>query len=91
MNKVTRQVLYTLCNDTANISINSNKTIAVQKKAINRDKIVDMNTPSFIEDHIAQLPALKLLMNIGWQYLTDRKSTRLNSSHLRASRMPSSA
>ncbi len=29
-----------------------------------------MNTPSFIEDHISQLPALKLLMNIGWQYLT---------------------
>lgn len=29
-----------------------------------------MNTPSFIEDYISQLPALKLLMNMGWQYLT---------------------
>ena len=56
--------------NTANVIINFNKTIVVPKKAINKDKSIDMNTPSFIEDHIAQLPALKLLMNIGWQYLT---------------------
>lgn len=29
-----------------------------------------MNTPSFIEDHISQIPALKLLMNMGWKYLS---------------------
>ena len=28
-----------------------------------------MNTPSFIEDHIAQLPALKLLMNIMMRFM----------------------
>ena len=28
-----------------------------------------MDTPSFKEDHISQLPALKLLMNMGWKYL----------------------
>ena len=67
---VGNHVLYTLCIDTANVIINFNKTIVVPKKAINKDKSIDMNTPSFIEDHIAQLPALKLLMNIGWQYLT---------------------
>lgn len=29
-----------------------------------------MEVPSFIEDHISQLPALKLLMNMGWQYIS---------------------
>ena len=29
-----------------------------------------MNIPSFIEDHISQIPALKLLMNMGWKYLS---------------------
>ena len=29
-----------------------------------------METPSFKEDHISQLPALKLLMNMGWKYLS---------------------
>lgn len=29
-----------------------------------------MNNPSFIEDHISQVPALKLLMNMGWKYLS---------------------
>ena len=67
---VGNHVLYTLCIDTAKIVINFNKTIVVPKNAINKDKTIDMSTPSFIEDHIAQLPALKLLMNIGWQYLT---------------------
>ena len=28
-----------------------------------------MAVPSFKEDHISQLPALKLLMNMGWKYL----------------------
>ncbi|HNV30670.1 MAG: type I restriction endonuclease subunit R [Cyclobacteriaceae bacterium] len=29
-----------------------------------------MSAPSFREDHISQLPALKLLMNMGWKYLS---------------------
>jgi type I restriction enzyme R subunit len=29
-----------------------------------------MNIPSFKEDHISQIPALKLLMNMGWKYLS---------------------
>lgn len=33
-----------------------------------------MNTPSFKEDHISQLPALKLLMNMGWKYLTPEQA-----------------
>jgi len=31
-------------------------------------------TPSFIEDHISQIPALKLLMNLGWKYLTPEQA-----------------
>ncbi|MBR9920309.1 MAG: type I restriction endonuclease subunit R [Bacteroidetes bacterium] len=30
--------------------------------------------PSFIEDHISQIPALQLLINMGWQYLTPDKA-----------------
>jgi type I restriction enzyme R subunit len=33
-----------------------------------------MAVPSFKEDHISQLPALKLLMNMGWKYLTLEQS-----------------
>ncbi|TDO05390.1 type I restriction endonuclease subunit R [Sunxiuqinia elliptica] len=33
-----------------------------------------MNTPSFKEDHISLLPALKLLMNMGWKYLTPEQA-----------------
>jgi len=29
-----------------------------------------MGTPSFIENHISRIPALKLLMILGWKYLT---------------------
>lgn len=29
-----------------------------------------MDTPSFKEDHISQIPALKLMMNMGWKYLS---------------------
>ena len=32
-----------------------------------------------------------LLDRVGWRSATDRKSTRLNSSHIQKSRMPSSA
>ncbi|MCX2679618.1 type I restriction endonuclease subunit R [Galbibacter sp. EGI 63066] len=33
-----------------------------------------MNVPSFKEDHISQLPALKLLMNMGWKYLSPEQA-----------------
>src|SRR5690606_26001067 len=33
-----------------------------------------MEVPSFKEDHISQLPALKLLMNMGWNYLTPEQA-----------------
>lgn len=36
-----------------------------------------METPSFIEDHVAQIPALKLLMNLGWKYLTPDQALAL--------------
>ena len=46
-----------------------------------------MSTPSFIEDHIAQLPALKLLMNIAIHLhvpLVGMYSTRSASAELRS-------
>lgn len=33
-----------------------------------------METPSYKEDHISQLPALKLLMNMGWKYLSPEEA-----------------
>jgi type I restriction enzyme R subunit len=33
-----------------------------------------MAVPSFKEDHISQLPALKLLMNMGWKYITPEQA-----------------
>lgn len=33
-----------------------------------------MNIPSFKEDHISQLPALKLLMTMGWKYLSPEQA-----------------
>ena len=33
-----------------------------------------MAVPSFKEDHISQLPALKLLMNMGWKYISPEQA-----------------
>ncbi len=33
-----------------------------------------MNTPSFIEDHISQIPALQLLVNLGFTYLSPEEA-----------------
>src|SRR5690606_37386867 len=33
-----------------------------------------MTVPSFKEDHISQLPALKLLMTMGWKYLSPEQA-----------------
>ncbi len=36
-----------------------------------------MDTPSFKEDHISQIPALQLLQNFGYQYLTQEEALQL--------------
>lgn len=36
-----------------------------------------MNTPSFKEDHISQIPALQLLQKLGGQYLTPEEALQL--------------
>ena len=35
--------------------------------------------PSFLEDHISQIPALQLLQNLGWKYLTPDETVALRS------------
>ena len=35
--------------------------------------------PSFLEDEISQIPALQLLQNLGWQYLTPAESVSLRA------------
>jgi type I restriction enzyme, R subunit len=36
-----------------------------------------MDTPSFKEDHISQIPALQLLQNLGYKYLTPEEALQL--------------
>ncbi len=38
--------------------------------------------PSFLEDHISQIPALQLLQNLGWEYLTPAETVSLRSGKL---------
>ena len=38
--------------------------------------------PSFLEDHISQIPALQLLQNLGWQYLTPAEAVTLRGGKL---------
>lgn len=38
--------------------------------------------PSFLEDHISQIPALQLLQNLGWQYLTPDDAVALRGGKL---------
>lgn len=42
-------------------------------------------TPLFLEDHISQIPALQLLQNLGWEYLTPEEALKLRGG--RASRV----
>lgn len=39
-----------------------------------------MNTPSFKEDHISQIPALQMLVNLGYSYLSPAEAERLRGS-----------
>jgi type I restriction enzyme R subunit len=36
-----------------------------------------MDMPSFLEDHISQIPALQLLVNMGWRYLSPAEALAL--------------
>ena len=36
-----------------------------------------MNAPSYLEDHISQVPAIQLLINMGYQYLTPTRAMEL--------------
>jgi type I restriction enzyme R subunit len=38
-----------------------------------------MKTPSFIEDHVSQIPALQLLINLGYEYLSPSKALELRN------------
>ncbi len=35
-----------------------------------------MNTPSFKEDHISQIPALQMLVKLGYRYLSTAEAER---------------
>jgi type I restriction enzyme R subunit len=39
-----------------------------------------MDTPSFKEDHISQIPALQMLVNLGYTYLNPSEAERLRGS-----------
>jgi type I restriction enzyme R subunit len=39
--------------------------------------MIPVETPSFKEDHISQIPALQLLQNLGWKYLTPEEALAL--------------
>jgi type I restriction enzyme R subunit len=39
-----------------------------------------MDTPSFKEDHISQIPALQLLQKLGYQYLTPEEALQLRGN-----------
>jgi type I restriction enzyme, R subunit len=43
---------------------------------------VSQQLPSFLEDHISQIPALQLLQNLGWKYLTPSEANLLRSGKL---------
>ena len=43
---------------------------------------MSQNLPSFLEDHISQIPALQLLQNLGWRYLTPAEAVSLRGGKL---------
>ena len=43
---------------------------------------MSQNLPSFLEDHISQVPALQLLQNLGWQFLTRAESVAYRAGKL---------
>jgi type I restriction enzyme R subunit len=43
---------------------------------------MSQSLPSFLEDHISQIPALQLLQNLGWNYLTPAEAVKLRGGKL---------
>lgn len=43
---------------------------------------MSQSLPSFLEDHISLIPALQLLQNLGWRYLTSEEAVSLRGSKL---------
>jgi type I restriction enzyme R subunit len=39
-----------------------------------------MQTPSFLEDHVSQIPAIQLLINMGYQYLSPSRALELRNN-----------
>jgi type I restriction enzyme R subunit len=39
-----------------------------------------MNTPSFKEDHISQIPALQMLINMGYSYLSQEEALQVRGN-----------
>jgi type I restriction enzyme R subunit len=44
--------------------------------------MMSQELPSLLEDHISQIPALQLLQNLGWHYLTPTEAVKLRSGKL---------
>jgi type I restriction enzyme, R subunit len=40
-----------------------------------------MNTPSYLEDHSSQIPALMMLSKLGYEYLSPEEVEELRDSH----------
>ena len=43
---------------------------------------MSQSLPSFLEDHISQVPALQLLQNLGWQFLTPAAAVAFRAGKL---------
>ena len=58
-----------------------------------KDLLESTPSASMIRNYLRQISLTSMIagMTFGWGWLRDRKSTRLNSSHVSESRMPSSA
>ena len=78
----------TMANEHGSLSINSQNIFPIIKKWMYSDH--DIFYRELISNGCDAITKLKKLDLIG-EYEADRKSTRLNSSHTLASRMPSSA
>ena len=78
-------------------SENKFEQLMVHKKKSLEQKLVQMKNKAikdiqYISNKIALETVKKVILDTSYRdWETDRKSTRLNSSHSRASRMPSSA
>ena len=82
-----RKVLLFVCLLMAGMTVNVNAAKQKAKHVI----LIGMDGWGAYSVPKADIPAIKSLMTNGCYTLQDRKSTRLNSSHNRESRMPSSA